>query len=169
MYIYSQCILDLVPIVVGGRPKSPQHVMNLSAQLQLTTWLPCLSALETQPLQLRMTFIVQVAAIPFRWKTFLRSPQTARQPFYSAFLSEAQQDPPAYTTQLPQLLPDARPAAAVGLSGAAVAAAVAEAVRSALGNGVSNNTPLLQAGLDSLGMPDAGACQGTLPMHSLSY
>jgi hypothetical protein len=108
----------------------------------------------------------QVAAIPFRWATFLRSPQNARQPFYAAFLPEAtasQHGLPASLTQLPQPPADAHAADAVALSEAVVAAAVAEAVRAALGDGVSSSTPLLQAGLDSLGERDVQWCQCTMP------
>jgi hypothetical protein len=104
---------------------------------------------------------VQVAAIPFRWATFLRTPQNAQQPFYAALLPEAaalQQDLPAAAIQPSQLLSDARPAAAEALPEAAVAAAVAEAVRAALGDGIGSSTPLLQAGLDSLGKHSAACC-----------
>lgn len=107
---------------------------------------------------------MQVAAIPFRLATFLRHPQNAQQPFYATFLPEAaalQQDLPAAVVQPPQLL--AAPSEAV------VAAAVAEAVRSALGEGISSSTPLLQAGLDSLGKHDMACCQRTTQPHFLAY
>lgn len=90
---------------------------------------------------------VQVSAVPFRWATFLRDARQARQPFYAALLPDRAAQVDAAAVQQKQTMA----VAPASLSEAAVTAAVAEAVRAALGDGVSSGTPLLQAGLDSLG------------------
>ena len=98
-------------------------------------------------LQALFSWMLQVSAVPFRWRTFLADPRQAVQPFYSEFVASEQQLRlhVAGTRQPAAVVP------AQQRSAADVEATVAAAVAAALGEEVAADAPLLQAGLDSLG------------------
>lgn len=94
---------------------------------------------------------VQVSAVPFQWATFLRDARQAAQPFFAAFLPPAAQQAEPAASLAARAQAQGPAAARAGLSEAAVLTAVIAAVQAALGEEVGSGTPLLQAGLDSLG------------------
>ena len=99
---------------------------------------------------------MQVAAIPFLWTAFLAIP-AHQLPFYQEAAGE-----PAAEAASPS------PTQAVAhRQGPNVLAAVEQAVRGVLGAAVSKDTPLVQAGLDSLGTPCL-VC-GTRRLLGMSY
>ena len=88
--------------------------------------------------------MLQVAAVPFMWGTFLSMPAN-QQPVYSGFSAAAVQ--PTITAMAADQQPvqhPSRPSQDVG-------AEVARAVQAVLGQEVGSEVPLVQAGLDSLG------------------
>ena len=84
----------------------------------------------------------QVTAIPFLWTAFMAIPGH-QLPFYQ----EATNEPTA------EAAPPSPIQAVVHRQGLTVLAAVEQAIRGVLGAAVGNETPLVQAGLDSLGTP----------------
>ena len=91
---------------------------------------------------------MQVAAIPFLWPAFMANP-AHQVPFYQ----DASGDELA--AEVPGNQREAAPAPSVasraGPSKEAVQAAISQAIQSVLGPGIGSGTPLVQAGLDSLG------------------
>ena len=95
-------------------------------------------------------FLLQVAAIPFLWPAFMANP-AHQVPFYQDASGDelAAVVPGSYR----EVAPAPSAATRAGPSKEAVQAAVSQAVQSVLGPGVGASTPLVQAGLDSLGEP----------------
>ena len=88
----------------------------------------------------------QVAAIPFLWPTFLQNPAN-RLPYYeeAGFLVDEKDHAANQEASAPHQRPER-------CSRAQILAEVHRAVLSVLGDGVSDSTPLMHAGLDSLGI-----------------
>ena len=99
----------------------------------------------------RTTFIhlhVQVAAIPFLWPAFMANP-AHQVPFYQDASGDELLSSVPGSHQEAAPVPSA--AIRAGPSRETVQAAVSLAIQSVLGPGVGSGTPLVQAGLDSLG------------------
>ena len=84
-----------------------------------------------------------MAAIPFIWPTFLSNP-AHQAPFFQSFRAETQADA--------KTIMESREPASSHISKDAVRREVLSSVESILGAAIGENIPLVQAGLDSLGM-----------------
>jgi len=89
---------------------------------------------------------LQVVAIPFLWPAFMANP-AHQLPFYQ----EASGDTLAAVEPGSSREAASTPLARVGPSKETIQVEVARAIQSVLGPGIGSGTPLVQAGLDSLG------------------